>query len=199
MREIVLPELDLNRLEDLISADVSLTYKLLRYVNSARFSTKKRIESVRQALLYAGEVQIRKWVAMAALPKTCADKPTELLTASMVRAWMGESVARLVGYPRPEHAFLTGLFSLLDALLDQPLDAALSEIGLAPPILSALLGTAGNGDPLADIYALVRSYEAGEWDSLVEPARRLGIEGELIRSTYCEAVAWAERSVADPV
>jgi len=197
MREVVLPELDLTRLSDLISSDVGLTYKLLRYVNSARFATSTRIESVRQALMFPGEAQIRKWVAMAALPKASADKPTELLTASLVRAWMSESLARLANYPRPEHAFLTGLLSFLDALLDQPLDVAVAEIGLAPPILSALLGTAPEGDPLTEIYALVRSYEAGEWDSLIGPAKRLDIDAELIRNTYCEAVAWAERSVME--
>lgn len=197
LREIIQPELDLTRLAELISADVGLSYKLLRYVNSASLAVSSRIESVRQALMFPGESQVRKWVAMAALPKASADKPTELLTASLVRAWMCESIARLAAYPRPEHAFLTGLFSSLDALLDRPLDSALSEVGLAPPILSALLGTAPQGDPLTAIYDLVRSYEAGEWQDLYKPAEQLNIDPSLLRNAYCEAVSWAERSVPE--
>src|SRR5262249_6528092 len=120
LAEIVRPELDMNRLHDLISQDVALSYKLLRYVNSALFAVHSRIESVRQALLFPGDAQLRKWIAMAALPKTSTDKPAELITESLVRAWMCESLARLSGYARPELAFLTGLFSFLDALLDRP-------------------------------------------------------------------------------
>jgi EAL and modified HD-GYP domain-containing signal transduction protein len=199
LRELVKPELDLNRLADLISADVSLTYKLLRYVNSARFATVDRIESVRHALLFPGEAQLRRWASMAAIPKAASDKPTELLTASLIRAWMCESIARLSNYIRPEHAFLTGMFSFLDALLDQPLDVVLSGIGLAPPILDALLGTAPADDPLTAIYDLVRGYEAGEWEAIQAPAERLGLELDLVRNAYCEAVTWAEKSVGEMI
>ncbi|MEI9812136.1 MAG: hypothetical protein WDO18_05435 [Acidobacteriota bacterium] len=86
---------------------------------------------------------------------------------------------------------MAGLFSFLDALLDCPLDVALSGIGLASPILEALLGTAREGEPLSMILDLVRSYEAGEWEKVTAPAEELGIDGDLIRNSYYEAVAWA--------
>jgi c-di-GMP-related signal transduction protein len=195
LQAIVQPELDYMHLANLISADVALTYKLLRYINSALYSPTTRIESVRQALMFPGEDQLRKWVAMAAIPKAATDKPEELLTASLVRAWMCESLARFTGLARPAEAFLMGLFSFLDALLDRPLDEALAEVNLAPSISAALLGSAPEDDSLTAIYDVVRSYDAGEWDAVGERAQRLGIDGDLIRNAYYEAVAWAERTL----
>jgi EAL and modified HD-GYP domain-containing signal transduction protein len=197
LREITRPELDLNRLADMISTDVALSYGMLRYVNTAQFAVSRRVASVRQAMLYPSEAQLRKWVAMAVLPKASADKASELLTSSLVRAQMCELLARMTHFHKPEKAFLMGLFSFLDALLDQPLEVALAGVGLAGPILAALLGTAAQSDPLTAIYDLVRSYETGDWDLLAGQMVRLGVNDDQIRNAYCESVTWAEKSMRD--
>ena len=95
LQEAQRPELDFERLETLILEDVSLSYQLLRYVNSPLFALASRIQSIRQALLYFGETELRKWIALATLARTAEDKPSELIRHSLVRARFCESVARM--------------------------------------------------------------------------------------------------------
>jgi EAL and modified HD-GYP domain-containing signal transduction protein len=191
LRELGKPELDLAALADLISADVALSYKLLRYVNSALFHRSRRIDSLRQALALPGETELRKWIAMAAIPKMAVNKPGELLTASLVRASMCESLARHAKLARPEQAFLMGIFSFLDALMDRPLDQALAEVHLATAPLDALLGTAPRNDPFSAVLAVIRAYDTGQWDEIAKPAELLRIDAATIRDAYSQAVAWA--------
>lgn len=197
LREIAQPELDFDRLHKLIQCDVSLSYKLLRYVNSAMFALKMPVESVRRALEFPGEERLRKWIAMAAMPYAAGGKPPELLVASLVRAHMCETLARLCGRALPEQAFLIGLFSFLDALLDKPLDVALADAGLAPQLQEALLGTGPADNPLTLILQLVASYEAGDWEALVPPCEKVALNSDLLQNVYFQAVAWAEASIGD--
>jgi len=187
------PELDFNRLATLISQDVSFSYKLLRYANSARFGRESKIHSIRRALVVLGEYGIRKWIAIAALPTIAEDKPGELITQSLVRGRFCELLGQASGEGVEDQAFLVGLFSLLDALLDRPLDDALTELGLAPPLDAVLRGQASDESVLNTIYKLVRRYEAADWDEVERLASHLGTPAELVGAAYQEALPWADQ------
>ncbi len=189
------PELDFGRLTILISQDVSLSYKLLRYANSARFGRESKIHSIRRALVVLGEYGIRKWIAIAALPVIAADKPGELITQSLVRGRFCELLGQATGQGIEDQAFLLGLFSLLDALLDRPLEAALDELGLAPPLESVLRGKASDGDVLNTIYALMHRYEAADWNEVDRLANVLGAPPDLVGAAYQEALPWADEAL----
>src|SRR5579863_3790589 len=197
LQEAQRPELDFDRLETLILEDVSLSYQLLRYVNSPLFALTSKIRSIRQALLYFGETELRKWIALATLARTAADKPSELIRHSLVRARFSESVARLVGRGLEQFAFLIGLFSLLDALVDRPLEEMLSEISLDPEIATVLRGKAVESDPLARVYHLARAYEVADWQLVEEIGGQLGVPIDRLGGMYCEAAGWAQQ-VLDP-
>ncbi|MGP0076727.1 MAG: EAL and HDOD domain-containing protein [Bryobacteraceae bacterium] len=197
LQEAQRPELDFDRLETLILEDVSLSYQLLRYVNSPLFALASKIRSIRQALMYFGEVELRKWIALATLARTAADKPSELIRHSLVRARFCESVARLVGHGLDQFGFLIGLFSLLDALVDRPLEEMLSEISLDPEIASVLRGKAADSDPLARVYQLARAYEVADWQRVEEIGGQLGVPVASLGGMYCEAAGWAQQ-VLDP-
>ena len=192
IQEVHRPELDFGRLTTMISEDVSFSYKLLRYANSARFGRETKIHSIRRALVVLGEYGIRKWVSIAALPPIAADKPGELMRKSLVRARFCELLAQASGQGLEDQAFLMGLFSLLDALLDRPLDDVLKEVGLAPELDSVLRGQASEDNTLNTIYQLVRSYESANWDEVERLAGRLGAPPDLIGAAYCEALPWAD-------
>ena len=168
------PELDFTRLATLISQDVSFSYKLLRYANSARYGRETKITSIRRALVVLGEYGIRKWIAIAALPTIAGDKPGELVTQSLVRGRFCELLGQASGEGVEDQAFLVGLFSMLDALLDRPLDDALDELGLAPALDSVLRGQAPEESVLNTIYQLVRRYEMADWKEVDRLAGRLG-------------------------
>jgi c-di-GMP-related signal transduction protein len=189
------PELDFGRLTILISQDVSLSYKLLRYANSARFGRETKIHSIRRALVVLGEYGIRKWIAIAALPVIAADKPGELITQSLVRGRFCELLGQATGQGIEDQAFLLGLFSLLDALLDRPLENALNELGLAPPLESVLRGKAPDGEALNTIYALMQRYEAADWSEVDRLAGVLGTPPDLVGAAYQEALPWADEAL----
>jgi c-di-GMP-related signal transduction protein len=202
LQEAHRPELDFERLEKLILEDVSLSYQLLRYVNSPLFALTSRIRSIRQALMFFGENDLRKWIALATLARTAEDKPGELIRHSLVRARFCESLAVEKGLK--QSAFLMGLFSFLDALIDRPLQETLSEISLAPEITAVLSGQAPPDDPLALIYDLARAYEVADWPGVEEVARRLGVAVNGLGEVYCAAAGWAAQvlepaPVAQPV
>ena len=184
------PELDLKLLETLIRGDVALSYKLLRFANSALFGRHGEIHSIRHALVVLGTERIRRLVALAALPTLTTDKPTELATLSLIRARFCE---RLIpgGSALESQAFLMGLFSLLGALLDRPLDEALRSISLGSDITEALLGTAGDRSRLSVTYQLARSYELGDWEGVENLAQTYKINTSSIGDAYVEAAGWA--------
>jgi c-di-GMP-related signal transduction protein len=193
LTELQRPDLDFKRLEALIRGDVALTYKLLRYVNSALFSRRDPVPSIERALMIIGSDEIRRWAMLATLPMLAKDKPGELATLSIVRARFCERLIQLAGIALTTEAFLMGMFSLLDALLDRPLDEALSSIGLAPDITQALLGTAGDESVLSKVYRLTRRYELGDWEEVERLAQGCGFTGLAAGDAYVEATLWAEQ------
>ncbi len=193
LREAHQPDIDFDRLAKLISQDVSFSYKLLRYANSARFGRSSKIQTVRRALVVLGEDGIRKWVSIAAMPVVAQDKPSELITHSLVRARFMEVMGQSIDAGVAEQAFLIGLFSLLDALLDLPLKEVLAELNLGPAVAAVLLDEAGpDKNPLSTLYQLVGRYEAGDWDSVNRLANQAGVPPALVSQAYCEALPWVD-------
>lgn len=195
LREVRQPDLDFDRVEQLLREDVALTYKLLRYVNSAMFSRRTEIQSIQRSLTALGEDGIRRWVALATLPTLATDKPTELLTLSLVRARFCERLAELAQVARPGQAFLLGMFSLLDALIDQPLHEALRTVDLGPEITDALLGIAEEGSPWARLYQLVQCYEHADWDAVDRLSQACGIPFPQTGDAYLDSTDWAAEVV----
>ena len=196
LRETQRTELDFGRLEALIREDVSLTFKLLRYANSALFGQPETLRSIRKALAVIGEDAIRRWVVLATLPKLATNKPGEVVTLSIVRARFCERLAQLANVQADE-AFLMGMFSMIDALIDRPIEEALRELNLGPGITEALLGTAGGHNALATIYRLTRRYEVGDWDETEKLAGELGVPSSAIGDAYVESTLWAEQLLRD--
>ncbi|MBZ5632661.1 MAG: EAL domain-containing protein [Acidobacteriia bacterium] len=195
LREVQQPELDFNCLGELISEDVAFSYKLIRYASSTLFARRGRIQSIRQALTTMGEDNIRRWVSLVTLSKVAEDKPGELVACSLVRAKFCELMGNLVGAGLQEPAFLMGLFSMLDALLDRPLDEALAEVRLAPGITAALLGLAPEGDALTGLYKLARRYEAADWEEVDRLVGELKAPANLALQAYGDAVQWANEAL----
>ena len=196
LHEIQQCELDFDHLTSLISEDVAFSYKLIRFASSALFSRRGRIRSIREALVTLGEDNIRRWVALVVLSRLAEDKPGELVACSLIRAKCCGLMGQWVGREVREQAFLMGLFSLLDALLERPLDEALAEVRLTPTIKAALLGLAPDGDGLTTLYKLVRHYEVADWDEVGRLAGELKIPAQAVLEAYGEAVHWANQSLS---
>jgi len=194
LSEISRPELDYQRLEGIIKQEVSLSYKLLRYINSAAFGWRGQIESIKQALVLLGESEIRKWLSLVALPSLTQDKPEELVVTAAVRARFCESLAPWIGLGhRKTDLFFLGMFSLLDAIMDRPLETVLTEIRLADDVREALLGGARKNSRLARVHALVRAHEMAGWEAVTSITGQLGLPPGTTAGLYLDAVSWADR------
>jgi c-di-GMP-related signal transduction protein len=192
LREVQQAELDLPRLAGLIREDVSLAYKLLRYANSAKYPLREPTHSLTEALVTLGEDEIRRWVALATLPMLATNKSGELLTLALVRARFCEHVSGLAQIGCPNDAFLMGMFSVLDALVDRPLGEAIGSVNLGPEITQALLGTAPDGDRLACLFRLILAYEAGQWRQVEHFSNQCGVPVAEAGKAYQASAVWAE-------
>jgi c-di-GMP-related signal transduction protein len=195
LSEMQSADIDFDRVEKVISEDVALSFKLLRYANSALFAREVEIHTIHHGLVMLGESGVRHWAALAALPVLAKDKPTELIVHSLIRARFCERLSQLTGAPNPQLGFLMGLFSLLDALLDLPLAEAMMQVNLAPGLQGALLGTAPKDDAFGNIYELVRRYEAADWDAVIGLAAQLNIKGPDAADAYAASALWVQQSL----
>ncbi|MEW6354402.1 MAG: HDOD domain-containing protein [Pseudomonadota bacterium] len=180
------PDTDLQELETLISQDVSMTYKLLRCINSAFYSLPRKIESLRQALVILGNEWLKTWASLILL-SSIDDKPHELLQTALVRAKMCELLGAALSRENKESFFTVGLFSVLDALMDQPMQNVLQSLPLSEDISQALLHYHG---ALGEVLRCVLMYERGDWDELDCP----GLQREKIAQAYLDALAWSTRT-----
>jgi EAL and modified HD-GYP domain-containing signal transduction protein len=181
--------LDFGQVEDAVKADLALSYRLLRLINSAALGRSQPITSIHQALVLLGELEVRKWVSIAVLSELTRGKSDELLTASALRARLCETLGRAVGMGEQHlELFLTGMFSLIDAVVDRPLEQALGELPLPPRVCDALLGQPNR---LRSVLDATVAYEHGDWPALSLAAERLGIAEDRLVPLFVEAVGWA--------
>lgn len=185
------PEPDFIAVAGAIESDLALTYKLMRLVNSGAYMGNSRITSVHQALVRLGMKEIRKWTALIMMRDAGEGKPDELVRASLIRARALESLAGRVklGSRRTEF-FLTGIFSMIDVIMDRPLREILSELPLDEQIRTALLG---QDNALRKGLDLILAYERGDWAALdaLGPLGR-GMEAEMLSEAYYEALQWTQ-------
>lgn len=156
------PAVDTHDIETIVSEDLSLSYQLLRYINSASVGLPRQIESIGHAVRMVGIDHIRLLASLMMLASV-DEKPQELLTTSLVRARMCELVAQQYNYANANAYFTVGLFSTLDAFLDCRLDEALKLLPLSDGIRNALLFRKGT---LGSVLEHVLSYETGDWAAL---------------------------------
>ncbi|TNF39185.1 MAG: HDOD domain-containing protein, partial [Gammaproteobacteria bacterium] len=182
------PEVDFAEIEAILAQDVTLSYKLLRYINSAAFSLRREIDSIKDAAVLLGVTNIRNWVTLILMSKLTDEKPAELIVIAMIRGKMCELLANKLNPAISPQMFIIGLFSVLDALMDTPMIELLDNIALSIPIKMALLDQSGQH---GDIYKQVMMYEQMEWRQLVHAHLS---PGELAQA-YLTAVHWADESM----
>jgi EAL and modified HD-GYP domain-containing signal transduction protein len=178
-----------NSIEDLIKHDASLTYRVLRCINSAAFGIRREIQSIRQALVLLGLDQVRKWASVWALAGLNGGASSELVTIAILRARSCELVAaKAKNADDASEYFLLGLCSLLEAMLGQPMATAVAELPLSDNIRKALLGEANDARKILDA---VIAHERGEWDEAAGLATELSVPREVLPNAYADSLKWA--------
>jgi EAL and modified HD-GYP domain-containing signal transduction protein len=179
---------DFDELNSIITRDVGLSMRLLRYANSAYVSLPRHVGSVQEGLAWLGAATVRRFAMMVALA-SAQDVPNELLVTALVRARMCQLLSGAGDTAAADSYFTVGLFSVADALADAPMQLVIEQLPFRYDIVDALLHGSGK---VGDLLGGVIAYQHGDFDAA----------GELIAShpdaeqVYREAITWADHSIA---
>jgi EAL and modified HD-GYP domain-containing signal transduction protein len=179
------PEAELSDVESIIARDVALSFRLLRYVNSAFFGLRGEVRSIGQALALLGLENLRRWATLSVLASV-DDKPTELTVTALARARFCELAGASPVAAKPTELFTLGLFSVIDAMLDAPMQDVVLSLPLAEDMREALVSQDG---ALGRLLGAVLSLESGEAERALAVTPRAA-------DLYLEALAWADTAAA---
>ncbi len=178
------PDIDIDELEDLIRVDISLSYKILKYINSPGFHLGGEVTSIRQALMLLGLKNLKTWVSLIIL-SGMSDKPSDIIRKTLTRAKMCELIAEVIKQDNRADYFLVGMFSLLDVMLSQEMENVLESMPIRQVLKEALLN---HRHKEGKVLRLVIAYEQGAWQNM----RAGTITAHSLRKAYLASVHWSD-------
>lgn len=188
MGECAKPEFNFDVVNEIIERDATLSYMLLKFVNNPSINKRFKISSLRHALNFMGEVEVKKFIALLSVANLSDDKPIELVHLSLVRAKFFDLLSherKIVA--NPPISFIIGLFSLLDALLDQSMPDILAQLPLVDEVKDALLGKSSEFN---HYLKLVKAFESGIWMNVIQQSKVLEVDQKHLHSLFNEAIVW---------
>ena len=186
MKVINQPDFDLSDVANVVGQDPALSIELLKIAN--KLTINSNIRSIAQATALLGQKEIRRWLNTTLLNGLAAGKPNEITRLSLIRARFAENLAPVFDYAmRKEELFLMGLFSLLNLILDIPMEDALEQVGVSNEIKKALVSDDGIFAPQLEFLL---SYEAGDWQEVSRLMVLHDIEMHDVYDAYVEALKW---------
>lgn len=193
LNKVTAEDPNFDEIAQLFELDVTLSFKLLRYTQSAIFKRRNPIKTIKQAVLMLGKIELERFVGLLFAAQFSSDKPQELIRLSMQRAKFCELLApHCQQGNRSSSAFLTGMLSLVDAMLDADLTSIISDLPLSQDIKLSLIH---KQVWLADCIALCLDFEKGIWHEMEDSCNRLNIPYDDILKKYEIASDWAEEKV----
>jgi EAL and modified HD-GYP domain-containing signal transduction protein len=186
------PEIDVLEVENVIKSEAAICYRLLRYMNSAKFGFRNEIHSVRHALAILGDKEVRRWVRLIATVGAGQDKSSDLVLCALVRARFGELLSPATRHGESD-LFLLGLLSMLDTMLEMPMADILEKIPVDSETKTVL-----RGEPslLRPIYQLILAHESGEWDAARSLCDNLSLDPDSVAGWHWQAQEWARQVAA---
>ncbi|MCR4797763.1 MAG: HDOD domain-containing protein [Lachnospiraceae bacterium] len=180
------PDFDLTKAADTIGRDPALVLSLLKIVNN--MTVNSGITSVRNAAAMMGQKELKRWINTAVTKELCSDRPSEVTRMSLIRARFAENLAPVFNKAGlSQELFLMGLFSVLDIILEKPMEECLESINVSKAIRDALVGQKGE---MAEILNFMKEYENASWQEV----SRLGLLGNInldaVYEAYLSALSW---------
>lgn len=189
LAEVTKKTTTIDRLHEIISRDISISYKLLRFLNSAYFYLVQKVTTVKHAIAYLGEKELRSFIMLVIVSELASDKPDELVRLALVRAKFCELLA-LESYFAEDASeiYLIGLFSLIDVMLDSPMEEIVNKLPLTPATRQALIDNTGE---FAIFIEISKAYERLQQKKLTATLAPLQIQEERVADIYLEAIQYA--------
>lgn len=190
MAEINKPNPNYDRIAEIYESDIALSYKLLKMVN--RFVVMgSEIKSIKHGLVMLGLREIERWTNLLLIQGLNKEKPNELFKIAIFRSKLAEIIAKNTKYKdRKTEISMMGMFSLIDTLLDRPMESILSDLPLAKDIKAAMLG---EENEMQSLYKLIINYEKGSWNEVSIMADKIGININNLPNYYMDAIEWSNK------
>jgi EAL and modified HD-GYP domain-containing signal transduction protein len=184
-------KIDLHKMSSLVKRDTSLTYRLLRLINSPLCAVRQEVCSVEGALIAVGEDAFRRIAMLAITSELNANQPEEVLRMAFVRGRFCELAAKLCGLNSTEQ-YLLGLLSLLPAMLRLPM----KELTPALPLREEIVQTLKGADlPEGILLSWIVSHEHGDWEACDAIIKTRKLDQRDLQHCYAEAIVWAESAL----
>ncbi|MCL1805587.1 MAG: HDOD domain-containing protein [Clostridiales bacterium] len=181
-------DFEFDEMVEIIERDPYLTISLLRFINSAAIGLSRKVDSLMSAVTILGQREIRRWATVAISVSLAEDRPGEITKLALIRAKFAECLAPAFGLSGDEQSlFLTGLFSLIDVILQLPMEEALKEVALEDKVKSTLIKKQGN---LYTVLDFIYAYERADWDQCSIMMIQNGVEFEAVNQAYVDAAFW---------
>ena len=183
------PELEPREIENAIKGEASLCYRLLRYMNSANFGFANEIHSVRHALSMLGEREVRRWVRLVVTLAAGQNKSSDLVLSALVRGRFCELLSPKIKHGESD-LFLLGLLSLMDSILELPMNVVLEKVPLDQETKAVLLGEESY---LRPVYQLMLAQESGDWQGSATLTKSLKLTESEVAEVHWNAMQWARQ------
>ena len=178
-------DFDLGDIADTIEHDPSLSISLLRFINTVM---PRKIESIRNAVAILGQKEVKRWATAAISIQLADDKPSEVSKLSLIRARFAENLSKAfsMGVFAPS-LFMMGLFSLLDVILERPMEEAVKEVALDEGVRAALVDKSGD---FYYILEFIHAYEHANWDEIAIMMVKYDLDLEEVTTAFVDALVW---------
>jgi c-di-GMP-related signal transduction protein len=189
LNAVMKPDLDLAQVEDLIKKDATLCFRLLRYLNSPMFGFRSEICSIKQALMILGEHETRRWCRLAVTLEIAHDRTSDLMLSALTRGRFCELLGPRLGGSDMD-MFLLGLLSLMDSILEIPIESVVDALSIHQDLKLALMQKESQLKPL---FSLMLAVEAGEWDTVTHLCDELHLSEPVVSGAQWKAMEWAQQ------
>ncbi len=179
-----------SEIEELLKKDPTLSFNLLRFINSSGFGLSCEVTSFAHAVMILGLKKLFRWAALLMTTSRADSSPPAVGQTAVVRGRLMELLAAELLPPEEcDNAFVVGVFSLLDTMLGVPLDKALESVALPQPVVDALLHDTG---VFAPFLALTKACESGDDEAFARAAEELHLSNRQVNWAHLQALTWAE-------
>jgi EAL and modified HD-GYP domain-containing signal transduction protein len=179
---------DLGEAASIIERDPALSISLLRFINAMNPDRSRKIDSIRNAVAILGQKEVKKWATIAISVNMGEDRPSEITRLSLIRAKFAENLAPAFELAlKSGSLFISGLFSLLDVILQMPLSKAIDEVAASGEIRDALIDNKGQ---LSEVLRLIFAYEHADWHNASLIMVRNGVDIDDLSKAFLDSLYW---------
>ena len=190
MIELLNDDFSVDSIEDIIKSDVGVSYKLLKFLNSATFAFVQKIKSIKQAIALLGKNELKKWLALILISEMNNGQDEEITKDTILRSRFCELIEEKIQPNKKSEAFMVGLFSNLDLFINKDMNEIMNDLPIEDEVKNALLG---DECQLRDVLELVLAYEHMEIEKIDFYVQKLGFNNAELANIYMESLEWVNK------